>query len=63
MSKDEGFGGAIEDGEVCKVKDAQVEDVVETEVGNRCSEKAIVNKFVGGSCIEDNDPVLYNIDC
>ncbi|GMN34796.1 hypothetical protein TIFTF001_004895 [Ficus carica] len=63
MSKDEGFGAAIEDGEVCKVKDAQVEDVVETEVGNRCFEKAIVNKFVGGSCIEDNDHVLYNIDC
>lgn len=40
-------------GEVDKVKDAQVEDVIEIEVGNRCSEKAIVNKFAGESCIEE----------
>lgn len=50
-------------GEVDKVKDAQVEDVIEIEVGNRCSENAIVNKFVGESCIEENGPMLYNIDC
>ncbi|GMN41536.1 hypothetical protein TIFTF001_010759 [Ficus carica] len=50
-------------GEVDKVKDARVEDVIEIEVGNRCSENAIVNKFVGESCIEENGPMLYNIDC
>lgn len=45
-------------GEVGKVKDTQVEDAIKTEVGNRCSKKAIVNKLV-----EENGLMLYNIDC